>query len=50
MMPESKQFHRGFTYSKEQDGWVNGEFAILIPKDKYAYQDQGYDYPTEGKY
>ena len=50
MMPESKQFHRGFTYSSEQDGWVNGEFAILIPKDKYAYEDQGYDYPTEGKY
>ena len=50
MMPESRQFHRGFTYTSEQDGWVNGEFAILIPKDKYAYEDQGYDYPTEGKY
>ena len=50
MMQESRQFHRGFTYSSEKDGWVNGEFAILIPKDKYAYEDQGYDYPTEGKY
>lgn len=38
-------FHRGFTYSREEGQWQNGDFAIFIP----SFRDEC-EYPTEAKY
>ena len=38
-------FHRGFTYSREEGQWQNGDFAIFIP----SVRDE-YEYPAETKY